>query len=549
MNYDIQMVKQPTNMKTQLFKHQLASIFRMEKLEDEKMIEYKNFFKKTKIGFNSDISGYGKTNSMIGLIIRDKMEWNLDVPFNVERNIYESNCLIENIIIERYKKLPTTLILVPNSIIFQWENEIKKTDLIYSLILSKKDIDNINIEKNDIILITPLNYNNLIKSYSKYAWKRFIFDEPSSTRVTGMKDINAGFYWFVTSTPNSMIKYHQNCRNSMIHKIIDNSISIEDKFEGMIIRNDENFIKSSFEIPNTITIDYYCNEHIFNIINGLVSQNINKMIEIGNIEGAILALGGNKTQNIVELIKQKKLEEIEKIKSNINIYTIRQNDEKIEYYKQIEKRIYKQIEDLEFRFNNMLNNTCHICMENIKEHVLEPNCQNIFCGNCIIKWLDKKKSCPLCRSELNFNDLIYIKKKDDDLFICDNKSNMLSKIEQIIKIIKNKQNGKFLIFSDYDEKFNNINKIFKENNLQISLLKGNNQTRNKIINEYKNSNSNNIIFINSTIDSAGIDLIETTDIILYHEMSKNIKYQIISRALRIGRTKELFVHQLKLETS
>ena len=143
MNYDIKMVKQPTNMKTQLFKHQLSSIFRMEKLEDEKMIEYKNFLKKTKIGFNSDISGYGKTNSMIGLIIRDKMEWNLDVPFNVEKNIYESNFLIENIIIERYKKLPTTLVLVPNSIIFQWENEIKKTDLIYSLILSKKDIDNI----------------------------------------------------------------------------------------------------------------------------------------------------------------------------------------------------------------------------------------------------------------------------------------------------------------------------------------------------------------------------------------------------------------------
>ena len=125
---------------------------------------------------------------------------------------------------------------------------------------------------------------------------------------------------------------------------------------------------------------------------------------------------------------------------------------------------------------------------------------------------------------------------------------MLSKIEQIIKIIKNKQNGKFLIFSDYDEKFNNINKIFKENNLQISLLKGNNKTRKKIINEYKN-NENNIIFINSTIDSAGIDLIETTDIILYHEMSTSIKYQIISRALRIGRTQELFVHQLKLQTS
>ena len=32
MNYDIKILKKPTNMKTQLFKHQLTSIFIMEKL-------------------------------------------------------------------------------------------------------------------------------------------------------------------------------------------------------------------------------------------------------------------------------------------------------------------------------------------------------------------------------------------------------------------------------------------------------------------------------------------------------------------------------------
>ena len=67
--------------------------------------------------------------------------------------------------------------------------------------------------------------------------------------------------------------------------------------------------------------------------------------------------------------------------------------------------------------------------------------------------------------------------------------------------------------------------------------------RTTIINNYKNGNIN-VIFLTSTQDSAGINLQETTDIILYHQMSSSTKNQIIARAERIGRTKELNVHQL-----
>ena len=45
------------------------------------------------------------------------------------------------------------------------------------------------------------------------------------------------------------------------------------------------------------------------------------MIEAENIEDAITALGGKKTKNIVELIKKKKLEELEEIQTKIAIYT------------------------------------------------------------------------------------------------------------------------------------------------------------------------------------------------------------------------------------
>jgi hypothetical protein len=150
-------------------------------------------------------------------------------------------------------------------------------------------------------------YNNLIKSYSNYAWKRFIFDEPGNLRVSGMRDINCGFIWFVTANPNSIIPYHQSCRGSFMFKIIGNNKyqTFEEQFSDIILKNNDLFVKESFNMPQTNYIDYYCFQPILKIIDGMVNPVITKLIETGNISGAIDALGGSKTKNIIELVKNK----------------------------------------------------------------------------------------------------------------------------------------------------------------------------------------------------------------------------------------------------
>ena len=89
-------VIQPYNLKIKLFKHQLASIYKMETLEREQMIECGINIKETRLGVNADHTGYGKTLSMIGLICRDSMIWDLDVPFVQETITTESAGLIRN---------------------------------------------------------------------------------------------------------------------------------------------------------------------------------------------------------------------------------------------------------------------------------------------------------------------------------------------------------------------------------------------------------------------------------------------------------------------
>ena len=200
--YKIKKVSQPSNLKINLFPHQLASIYNMEKLETENIIEKDNYIIETKIGINADISGYGKTLSMIGLIIRDRMEWDLEKPFIFTKILSESNSLIKRYYTYRFEKLPSNLILISDeNILCQWENDLKYTTLTYKKILSIKDVEDLNEINTDIIFIRPSIYNILIIKFQDYAWKRFIFDDPTSKVIKRMKEVYANFYWFITSKP------------------------------------------------------------------------------------------------------------------------------------------------------------------------------------------------------------------------------------------------------------------------------------------------------------------------------------------------------------
>ena len=47
---------------------------------------------------------------------------------------------------------------------------------------------------------------------------------------------------------------------------------------------------------------------------------------------------------------------------------------------------------------------CSICA-GVLEKPLETSCQHLFCGECIQKWLSKRKSCPHCRKNITTADL------------------------------------------------------------------------------------------------------------------------------------------------
>jgi SNF2 family DNA or RNA helicase len=545
----IPLIPQPKELKTQLYQHQRASVYEMEEREKTQRVIRGDTIIDTNISVNADKTGYGKTLAMVTLVYRDKMKWDMETRFEQSVITTYTGGRIKMTATKQYEKLDVTLVLASQSIIHQWYEECQKTPLSVKMITTRKLVETVLIENYDIILVTPTMYNKLVSKYSGIAWKRFIFDEPGHLKVTAMNRIVAGFIWLVTATPDAITAKHRNCRNSFMYDIVGNGswASFTTQFSFMIIKNSDEFIKYSFEMPSTNHIHYKCYNPIYKAVSGLVTTNITQMISAGNIQGAIKALGGGETKNIAELVRQKKIFERDELESRLKVYEIKNKRKQIDIVTGKIERIDAQLSELNSRYDEILKGDCSICFSPISDPVMEPNCQNVFCGKCLLKWLENKNSCPLCRESIASKELIYINMDESKLTVKRMKEpeQLKTKINTTISLIKSNPKGRFIIFSAWDQTFSVIRKCLNTHDIGFIEVNGGVNERKKNIRSFKDGNIR-VIFLNSRFNGAGINLQESSDIIVYHRMDNSTLNQIIGRANRIGRVESLNVHHLRI---
>ena len=578
------LAKQPRNMPFTLYPHQLHAIYMMENREKNRNIPFLDENDdiageiESDVGIYADMTGYGKTSAIIGLLVRDQMKWDISTPF---KYIWNDNSYgMGRIKLKRkteYTKMKSNIILASPSIINQWVTEIGKS-LTYCVIKKRKDIENIKDIANiyDIIIVTVSMFNDFVKQFEKNAWKRFIFDEAPSTHVKTMPQIKAGYYWLITATPRMFSKTF-GLRKSFLGSIFntgntyhtlsdsaykwdshsdfheyewERSPDTDQIFNSLIIKNDDDFIKQSFQLPETIHINYECYQPIYNIVNEFITPEISDMISAGDISGAVQALGGKTSSNIIDLIQQKNKEDKVKAENSILLYRNRG----VGYEYQVEtwtnklNQINERIKNLNERFENALDGECCITREKLVEPVMLSCCQNIFSGQALLSWLDSEygnNTCPMCRENVQEENIIHItnestvdQKVEEHIY-----ERKKTKPEIIIDIINEDRSKKFIIFSSWDGTWDVIKRLFNDNDIEYTEILGHQSTREKNISKFKNGEIN-VLFLNSRYNGAGINLQETTDIILYHEMNESLTTQILGRANRIGRTETLTVHHL-----
>ena len=593
--------EQPSKIIISLKSHQLASLYKASIMESTGTINYNlnNIYDitnltsrnntvselsvnvSTNVGILGDIVGYGKTLTALGIIANNKLE-NIHINENCIKSYNNTNgnsyfnISYKNHLIEPLKNnmINSTLVIVPRGPVYlQWEETIKKNTKLNCLFIDnflfiKKYLPAFNgsnhdeihnfFNKYDMVLIKNttlkilmeyymINHNyNVIKN-----WKRIMIDEAHDF-INKLPVFKYYYLWLISGTYTEISRRIYNNSSYYLATLIKDFMT-EEFMNLMLIKNNHNFVKNSFRVPAPIEKFYLCKlSNNISAIKNFINSSMLEKINANDISGVIKDLGGkNETEDdIVELVCRELNRELlnkESEQNYINSLNIPIENKNLRL-KNIAKEIENQkekIKNLSDRITELSVKSCPICMDFFTSPII-LECTHIYCGQCLFNWLNtnNNSNCPTCRSNISPSKMIAIvDTKNENTEI--KKPDILSKEDTFIKIIKEKPNGKFLVFSRIDNGFDRIKMKMTENNINYELLKGTTSHMMNVLNKFK-SGGINIILLNTQYAGSGIDINFATDVIIFHSMGLD-KQQAVGRAQRVGRNDQLVIHNLYYE--
>ena len=552
---------QPSGVKVPLLKSQLASLHACQQFEDNRGFDRTLYMKtihiNTNIGILADITGYGKTLVILSLVSTRKC------PEKGNDQIFLSYHCGGNVTITKDQDndyVPITLLVAPNKLIQQWEKEVKKTNLKYCIVPpTGTEID----WDVDIIFCRSSRYNFFMTDIADGLYfYRTIIDEVDSICISSMESPRSDYIWLVTATPetipyisnNGWLKNNFAKRNTLEVTCFGVGPTL---YQLLSIRCDPQFARSCYPIPpiDKKFISCWTPAHI-KIIQDYIPNNIQSMLNGGDLVGAVKAMGGGEhsTFNIIDIIKnrfQLRIEQCNLAIVNINAavsYTVKQKEYLVE--KQLENitQIEKDSQEFVNRINNVNQEQCPICYDSIKNLCMTPCCNSFFCQSCASSWFNANRTCPMCRHTVNINKLIIHNPNITvtDKRIIQKKPPKLTKENQVLKILKDNPKSSFLIFSDHDRTGDLLYAKLVDNNVAFQKLQGHPGTIKKAL-DASETGKIKALFMNARKDGAGLNMPWIDNIIIYHKLSDSVLTQVIGRTSRIGQKKAVCVWFLEYE--
>jgi hypothetical protein len=522
----------------------------------------------TKIGIYGDITGFGKTLTMLAYLTKHYNSHRGDPDYlkcTERTEVIDTQANFSEYIRHygkktvRYSYLPQTLILVNKQIAKQWDTELSRTNLKHLSISFRKQIpqEPEELSQYEVILCTNTMSNHLFAHYYNHYWSRLVIDEPTENYVPQF--YRADFYWLITASYEYIpVRTQRAC----IYRHLFPSYNAQSYIKALVVKNDDDFVKESYHLPDIETVQHQCFEHsLAHIAQAYIPSEIASMIAAGNIREATLHLGGTSSDsNIFELVTKKKKEQLEEAEFRYNKYRQKYIVEKNRDYKQAyekwtdrRRQLQQDIHELNDKYQQSIENGCSVCTEDFAENkiILVPCCQNIVCGVCLFNWIEKHPSCIFCRTPVDKSRLVYleknptggevvdVKQKEDEQKEKSGKTRIKLKmkrktrLETIVNLIQGNPMRKFIIVAMYDETFNPIKHHLDSQNISYTEIKGQKGHIDKEIGHLRDGQSR-VVFLNAKYQGTGLNLQFMTDIILYHQMESSRVTQVMGRINRIG---------------
>lgn len=594
-----------SNIKVPLRRHQYAVIDKMIDYENKFKDGYdiNNNILYSKYAILGDNVGVGKTLMVLGHIASLQKEENsifTELHRESSKNFYS---LVKKPISDLSNVC--SLIIVPHTLFRQWQTEIEtKTNLNLFALKTKKtvwaDTFMSKVQKADVVLVSNTLYKDLYLRAEelKIYWKRLYIDEADTIELVSSylkKEANTKFTWLISASFINLVFPHEYSlylsnnsiqlykQSNQLHKEFENFLAkapsvynstlqirlyirsgkfytdIINRVHPMrghsVIRCSKDFIDKSITLPQLITLNILCKQSVYHsLVYDVINSEVRQLLNAGDIKSALEHLGvkTESNTNLIDAVNDHKIKELDRLqktydfKQSLEYSSPQIKENALKNLKEKIDHLQEQIKTFKERVENYKEDICPICYDEPNDPLITNCCTRIFCAMCILQSLSRNVSCPLCRTNIQPSSL---KKLTTENTIIENSieeekpNEPKKKIDTFMNILKENPNGKFLVFSRYDNSFIEVISGCMKNNITTKELKGSKDVIASTLNHFKKGDIQ-CLLMNTIQMGAGLNITDATHVILLHSMTHEEEKQILGRAYRLGRTNELYFIRL-----
>jgi hypothetical protein len=413
-------------------------------------------------------------------------------------------------------------------------------------------------------------------SFSSIVWSRLFIDE-ADTIVCSLRptEVTARFVWFITGSWLNMIFPHgiythtiqglpedvrtmigDGAINGVISRnnIVAHSLSDsrDGRFAALVLRNKDAWIDTSLLRPTILHETIMCKAPAnLSVLRDFISPSAMEALHAGDMAGALNALGlkaaskETLADRVTESIRGDLLqaEKILAFKQDIEYSTVAAKQLAID--KAIAKvtRIREQLNALTARIASATVENCPICYDTPRTTTLTPCCRQAFCLSCLCECISSIPKCPLCRIPIQSIKQLLVIGSDTEIVV-ESETVLQTKGAALLKVLsESTEDQRYLVFSAHEASFKGLRELLSARGVRCEVLQGAATRIERLRSQFKDGTVR-VLCMNARHVGAGINLEAATHVILYHRMNVELERQVIGRAVRFERVKDLQVIHL-----